>query len=174
MASRLNEMENEGMIVYGRPVTSEFQSTQEISELAHKLTARGKRLGLDLGLIYCGTTINWPDEFEFTPILIGVVTFSRYGDDDYKHFDDVPASAFERPTLPKKFWAEVEELGVEFDGEAPEFFLAVGGWTWTALHGANGERLEGVSAEDEGYIALDPPALLESAGGGLKIQSSYC
>lgn len=174
MASRLNDMENEGMIVYGRPVTSTFQSTDEISELADKLTQQGRQLGIDLGLIYCGTTLNWPDDFDFTPILIGVVTFSHYGDDEGESFDDVPKSAFDRPTLPDEFWNEMTALGLEFENDAPEFFLTVGGWTWTSLHDASGKSIEGISAEDDGYVAIDPVALLESSGGKLKIQSSYC
>jgi hypothetical protein len=82
MSSRLNEMENEGLVVIGRVVGNEYDSPEPIEALAAAVDAWGEKLSLPLGLVYCGTTINWPDDVRYTPIVIGLVTFSGFGDDD--------------------------------------------------------------------------------------------
>ena len=173
MSSRLNEMENEGLIVQGRTVGNEWDSPEPIKAVAAKVDDWGRKLSLPLGLVYCGTTINWPDEVEFTPILIGLVTFSGHGDDDEPFAGEAGPEAMDisrGQAIPERFWNALEaEHGVQFGSEL-DVYLAVAGWTWTALESDDGERVCSVSSEDDGYVVIPP----EARSGRYLVQVGYC
>lgn len=57
MSSRLNEMENEGLIVIGRPVGNEWDSAEKIQAVAATVDEWAKKPSVPLGLVYCGTSI---------------------------------------------------------------------------------------------------------------------
>ncbi|HJK89976.1 MAG TPA: hypothetical protein RMG95_03500 [Polyangiaceae bacterium LLY-WYZ-15_(1-7)] len=171
MASHLSEMENEALIVIGRPVKTEFESVEQIEAAASAADELARKLKLPLGLVYCGTTINWPDDFEYTPCLVGLVTHVYYGDDEAEP-GPLPAAAMAERTIPDEFWAAMKELGLELEGETGTY-LAVAGWTWADISGPDGERIVGVSAEDDGYTRLDGNDAVMK-GEGLTIRASYC
>ncbi len=172
MASRMNEMENEGLVVIGRVVGNAWESPEPIQAVAATVDEWARKLSLPLGLVYCGTTINWPDDVGFTPILIGLITFSGYGDDDEPHAGEVGPSEMDlgrASAIPDEFWQDlVDKHGVELDA-AVDVYLAVAGWTWARLEN-DGEVACDVSAEDDGYI--DIPAELRS--GTYDVLAGYC
>lgn len=172
MPSHINELENEGIIIIGRPVETEFDTPEPIEALAQTIDELAAKHSLPLGLVYCGTTVNWPDEVELTPIVIGLVTFSGFGDDDEplagtvgpEHMDAARAEE-----IPETFWAALSDKhGVEFGGGA-DVLLAVGGWTWANLE-KDDEHVFGVSSEDDGYLAI--PEELRSQTFDMKV--GYC
>jgi len=172
MVSRLNEMENEGLIVIGRAVGDEFDSHEKIEALAKTVDAWATEHSVPLALVYCGTTINWPDDVGFTPIVIGLVTFSGYGDDDEPVAGEVGPKAMDvgrAAEIPSGFWEAVErEHGVELEGEV-DVLLAVAGWTWVGLDRGE-DDVCGVSAEDDGFCVV--PAELRSESFVVKV--GYC
>ncbi|MCA9660647.1 MAG: hypothetical protein KC486_20060, partial [Myxococcales bacterium] len=129
-------MENEGLVVIGRPLRNEYDAPAPIEALAAAVDAWGRKLSLPLGVVYCGTTINWPDDVQYTPIVIGLITFSGYGDDDEPVAGDVDARAMDlarAEAIPAEFWrALADEHGVEVP-EKDDVYLAAAGWTWVAL-----------------------------------------
>lgn len=171
MASRLNEMENEGLIVVGRPVRNEWDDCEKIKAVASAVDVWGAKLALPLGLIYCSTTINWPDEVGFTPMLIGLITFSGYGDDDEPEAGVVePAqmSADHARKIPAEFWADLEVAhGVTFSGE-PEVYLACAGWTWARMEG--GGHKVNADTEGAGYKVIPEAA----RGSAMTMRVGYC
>lgn len=171
MSSRLNEMENEGLIVIGRPVGSEWDDCEKVQAVAAAVDAWASKLSLPLGLIYCGTTINWPDEVKYTPILIGLITFSGYGDDDEPVAGVVEPSAMQADKaskIPAEFWADLEAThGVAFSGE-PDVYLACAGWTWARMEG--GGHKVSTSTEDSGFRVI--PEAARSATLTMKV--GYC
>ncbi len=170
MASQLCEMENNGLIVIGREVGKEFESVEEIEAAAAKANEWAQKTGLPLGFVYCGTTINWPDEFEYTPCLVGAVTYVHWGGDDEPP-SPIPSSAFTKPAIPDEFWAAMNELGLQLSGETKSY-VAVAGWTWTSIKDASGEHITGVAAEDNGFRAIDDLDL--GSKEGLQMEASYC
>ena len=82
MPNYLNEMENEGLIVIGRVVQTEFDSAAAIERAADRVSELATEHGLPLGFVYAGTTGNWPDQFEYTSCLVGIVTHVDYGSDE--------------------------------------------------------------------------------------------
>jgi hypothetical protein len=123
--------------------------------------------------VYAGTTINWPEEFEFTPCLIGLVTHVDYGSDDVKP-NPLPRSALAPREIPDEVWAALrDEHGIELEEETGTY-LTVAGWTWTAIDGADGERILGVSAEDNGYVRIDSEPRLMDGDEPLQMRTSYC
>lgn len=173
MSSRLNELENEGLIVLGRPVGSEWDSVETIRRVAAAVDAWGKKLSLPLGLVYCGTTVNWPDEFEYTPVLIGLITFSGFGDDDEPIAGEVGPEAMNLAggeKIPDAFWHDLEEAhGLELEGET-DVYLATAGWTWARLEADDGESVCGVSTEDDGYTVVPE----DSRSGHYVMKVGYC
>lgn len=173
MSSRLNEMENEGLVVIGRTVANDWSSVDEIRKVAEAVDALAAKHSLPLGLIYCGTTINWPDDFEYTPIMIGLITFSGFGDDDEPIAGQVPPEAMDlgrASSIPEGFWRALEEEhGVELRGET-DVYLATAGWTWASLEQADGKRVCSVSTEDEGYRVIPE----EARGGQYLMKVGYC
>ena len=173
MSSRLNEMENEGLVVIGRPLRNEYESPEPIEALAATIDAWGQRLSLPLGLVYCGTTINWPDDVRYTSIVVGLVTFSGYGD------DDEPVAGQLGPTdmdlargtaIPEEFWQALrDEHGASLPDEN-EVYLAAAGWTWVSVDGPDGKRVCSVSTEDDGYCVL-PEELRQ---GHWSVRVGYC
>ena len=168
MASQLCEMENNGLIGIGREVGKEFESVEEIEAAAAKADEWAKKSGLPLGFVYCGSTINWPGEFEFTPCLVGAVTFVHWGGDDEPP-SSIPASAFAKPAIPDEFWEAMADL--ELSGET-KTYVAVAGWTWTSIQDGSGEQIAGVSAEDDGFSSVDDLDL--GSKDGLLMEASYC
>lgn len=174
MSSSLNDMENEGLVVIGRPVASEYDSPEPIEALAAAIDAWGERLSLPLGLIYCGTTINWPDDVQYTPIVIGLVTFSGYGDDDEPVAGEVGPAEMDlarAKAIPAEFWRSLaEEHGVSFASDEDEVYLAAAGWTWVALDSATKKSACAVSTEDDGFCVI-PEAL---RGQSFSVRVGYC
>jgi hypothetical protein len=156
MSSRLNRLENEGLVVIGRAVTNDWASADAIRAAAEAVDAWGQKLSLPLGLVYCGTTINWPDGYQYTPVLIGLVTFSGFGDDEEPIAGEVPPESMDiarASAIPEELWRSLEEQhGVEL-GDL-DVYLAAAGWTWTRLEMADGGTVCGVSTEDDGYRAI--------------------
>jgi hypothetical protein len=173
MSSRLNEMENEGLVVIGRVVATEFDAPGPIEALAEAVDAWGAKLSLPLGLIYCGTTINWPDDVRYTPLVIGLVTFSGYGDDDEPIAGEVVAKEMDisaAAAIPAEFWRALEEEhSITFDGDV-DVHLAAAGWTWVALDDGAGKTVCSVSTEDDGHCVI--PA--ELRGGAWNMRVGYC
>ncbi len=173
MSSRLNEMENEGLVVIGRPLGNEYDAPEPIEALAATIDAWGEKLGLPLGLVYCGTTINWPDDVKYTSIVVGLVTFSGYGDDDEPVAGELVPEAMDlgrARAIPAEFWAALrDEHGVSVPDE-DEVYLAAAGWTWVSLQGAGGERVCAVSTEDDGFCVI-PEALRQ---GTWSVRVGYC
>lgn len=170
MSSRLSE-ENEGLIVIGRPLSNDWEDCEKVKAVAAAVDAWASKLSLPLGLIYCGTTINWPEEVKYTPILIGLVTFSGYGDDDEPVAGVVEPSDMsvsEASKIPAEFWADLEAThGVAFSGE-PDVYLACAGWTWARMEG--GGHKVSTWAEDDGYCVVPE----EARGAALTMTVGYC
>jgi hypothetical protein len=173
MPSYLNETENEGLIVIGRPVRGEFESADAIQEAAAAVDALAKKHGLPLGFVYAGTTINWPDEFEYTPCLIGLVTHVDYGSDDVER-NPLPRAALAPRAIPDEVWDALrDDHGLDLEEETGTY-LAVAGWTWTSIDDANGERIVGVSAEDDGFVRIDDEERVMRGDAPLQMRTSYC
>lgn len=173
MTRYLNEMENEGMVVFGRPIRAQFESAAAIEAAADEVERLSARFGVSMSFIYCGTTINWPDEFEYTPCVIGHVSFVGYGDDYDDEPTPIPASAFEPTEIPDGFWEALREYGLELERDADELYLAVGGWTWASIQDAGGANVAMVSAEDYGYTRIGDKAVIKN-GENLTMRVSYC
>ncbi|TXD37368.1 hypothetical protein FRC96_08480 [Lujinxingia vulgaris] len=173
MAGYLNEMENEGLIVIGRPVRSEFESADAIKKAAAFVAELGAKHGVPLSFVYAGTTINWPDDFDFTPSLIGIVTHVDYGSDEMDGNEPLPRQALEPREIPDAIWEAPGEYGLEVEDETSTY-LAVAGWTWTEIKGADGERIKGVSAEDYGYTRIDGITRIMEGDEALTMRTSYC
>ena len=172
MVNYLNEMENEGLIVIGRPVDSEFESSEAIEKAAQFVSELAAKHGIPLGFVYAGTTINWPDDFEFTPSIIGLVTHVDYGSDDIDGNEPLPRSALAPRPIPDEVWKALSDYGLDLDDETGTY-LAVAGWTWTQIS-ADGERIAGVSAEDEGFVRLDDKEVIMEGDEPLSMLTSYC
>ena len=173
MSSVLNEMENEGLVVLGRPVSNEYDTPEPIEAIAEFVDAWAAKLSLPLGLVYCGTTINWPDDVEYTPIIIGLITFNGYGDDDEPTAGEVTPEAMDlarAEAIPAEFWQALKkEHGVNVT-RSDKVLLAAAGWTWVELVDAAGKRVCSVSTEDAGYCAI-PSKLLD---GTWSARVGYC
>ncbi len=171
--TRLYEMENVGLVVFGRVADTEFESVDAIEKAGEDVAELAKKHRVRAELIYCGTTINWPDDFEFTPVAIGIVKYESYSsDDDYgegaEEPEVVPPAVFSADRIPQDFWTELAERGITANGE-DRTMLAIGGWTWTELRQGD-EVIASTSGEDDGCIdiAIDPSA------GPIQIRSGYC
>lgn len=154
MPSFLNEVENEGLVVIGRVIEPEtFDSPEPIKALVATIEAEAAKHSLPLGLVYCGTTINWPDDVEFTSIVIGLVTFSGAGDDDVPLAGEVGPKAMDvsrGDAIPESFWSALEEKhNVKLEGPT-EVYLAVAGWTWASL----GDDEVCASADHDGFTVI--------------------
>ena len=105
--------------------------------------------------------------------MIGLITFSGYGDDDEPVAGDVDARAMDlarAEAIPAEFWrALADEHGVEVP-EKDDVYLAAAGWTWVALDGDDGKSVCSVSTEDAGYRVI-PKAL---RGGSYSVRVGYC
>lgn len=170
--SYLCEMENVGLIVVGRLVNSEFESADAIEDAADAVATVAAKYKLPISFIYCGTTINWPDDYEYTASMVGLVTHEHYGDDEDEGAP-VPASAFEKKEIPEEFWSELSETtGMKFSGSNATY-LAVAGWTWTDLS-VNGERVVGADSEGSGYTKIDGNDQVMNSSETLMMRASYC
>ena len=173
MSSRLNEMENEGLVVIGRVVGNEYDSPEPIEALAKAVDAWGEKLSLPLGLVYCGTTINWPDDVKYTPIVIGLVTFSGFGDDDEPVAGEVGPQAMDvgrAKEIPAEFWSSLRETHGVTLPDTDEVYLAAAGWTWVSMESPEGDRVCSVSTEDDGYRAIP----VELRQGRWAVRVGYC
>jgi hypothetical protein len=172
VTSRLNEMEYEGLIVIGRLVATSYQRPDEVQALADVVDQWAERLSLPLGLVYCSTTMNWPDGVEFAGILIGLVTFSGYGASDAPIAHDVSPDAMDisrAESIPSELWEVLErDHEVTFEGTV-DVRLAVAGWAWARLE-RDGAVLCGAAAEDDGYVRI--PDEVRSAECVLRV--GYC
>lgn len=173
MANYLNEMENEGLIVIGRVVQTEFDSAAAIERAADRVSELATEHGLPLGFVYAGTTGNWPDQFEYTPCLVGIVTHVDYGSDEADGAEPLPRSALAPREIPESVWQALREHGLELDAETGTY-LAVAGWTWTNIRDANDKVIVGVSAEDDGYVRIDGESRLMEGDEPLTMRTSYC
>lgn len=172
MGSQICEMENNGIILIGRVVNGDFESCDEIEDLGAAVDALGKKLGKNLGIVYCGTTINWPDEFEYTPVVAGIITHVHWGDEEAEA-GPLPASAVVKQSVPTELWELIKEKGKSVSGE-DQVMLAIAGWTWASIHGNDGERIAGTSGEDSGYVRIDDKPRIMSGKEPLTIKASYC
>ena len=172
MSSRLNEMENEGLVVIGRVVGTEYDSPEPIEALAAVVDAWGEKLSLSLGLVYCGTTINWPDDVKYTPIVIGLVTWSGFGDDEPVAGEVEPSEMdiARAKAIPEEFWRSLREQHGVTLSETDEVYLAAAGWTWVSMGSDEGERVCSVSTEDDGYCVI--PEAIRS--GSREVRVGYC
>jgi hypothetical protein len=172
MTSRLNEMEYEGLVVLGRVVATTYGSPDEVEALADVVDGWAEKLSLPLALVYCSTTMNWPDGVEYAGILIGLVTFSGFGDTDNSVAHDVGADATDlsrADAIPSAFWEELEkEHNVEFEGGV-DVRLAVAGWAWARLE-LDGSVSCSAAAEDEGHTSI--PANLRGVACVMRV--GYC
>ncbi|MCA9605550.1 MAG: hypothetical protein KC619_08140 [Myxococcales bacterium] len=169
----MNETENEGLIVIGRVVEGEFESVEAIREAAKSVTEIGNKHGVALSFVYAGTTSNWPDDFAYTPSLIGIVTHVDYGTDEQDGNEPLPRAALAPRTIPDGVWADLGDAGVELSEETGTY-LAVAGWTWTEINDADGERIVGVSAEDDGFVCIDEETRVMEGDEPLTMRTSYC
>lgn len=172
MGSQICEMENNGVIVIGRVVKGDFESTDEIEELGAAVDALGRKLGKNLGIVYCGSTINWPDDFEYTPIVAGIITHVHWGDEEAEP-GPLPAAALTKEPVPGELWELIAEKGKKVSGE-DQVLLAIAGWTWASIHGNDGERIVGTSGEDSGYVRIDDKPRIMSGKEPLTMKASYC
>lgn len=173
MSSRLNEMENEGLVVIGRVVGNEYDSPEPVEALAATIDAWAEKLSLPLGLIYCGTTINWPDDVQYTPIVIGLVTFSGYGDDDEPvagEFGPEAMDVGQARAIPEEFWSSLRETHGVTLSDTDEVYLAAAGWTWVSFGPPEGDSVCSVSTEDDGYRVIP----LELRRGHWTARVGYC
>lgn len=165
-------MENEGLIVIGRPVDGELSDPETVQAIAATVDAWAQRTGTDLGLVWCGTTINWPDDMEFTPSIIGLITFSGFGDDDEPEAGEVTPEMLDGgrgASIPEELWSELEqEHGIAFDGET-DVYLAAAGWTWVRMKPEGGKELA-VSTEDDGLVKVP----VEARGKSWMMRVGYC
>lgn len=172
MTSRLNEMEYEGLVVIGRPVTTSYERPEDIEALAGIVDEWAEKLSLPLGLVYCSTTVNWPDGVELASILIGLITFSGYGGTNEDIAHDITAGVMDisrAESIPGDFWKVLEQdHDVEFGGGV-DVRLAVAGWAWARLERA-GTVVCGVSAEDDGHVVI--PDELRAAECVMRV--GYC
>ncbi len=159
MVSYLNEMENEGLIVIGRRVSGSFETSEEVEAVAKTVDGWAKRTGRDLGLVWCGTTINWPDDVEGTASIVGLITCVVPGEDDESKGMEVDPDAMDlsRAQIPDELWKALkDEHGLTFKGKTDVFFAAAG-WTWARMTCEGAKDLY-ASTEDEGYIRVPPSA----------------
>lgn len=184
MHSRLNDMRNEGLVVIGREVKNEWADAETIRAVANTVEEWARKLSLPLGLVYCGTTINWPDDVdEFTPILVGLITFAaseedaeRFDENDEEVEDPVAGKLDPRAMdvsraaeIPDEFWTAIaEQHGVEF-GEGVDAHLAVAGWAWVSLR-LDSETVLNVSAEDNGHRVIP----LDQRGDDYEVRVGTC
>ncbi len=172
MASQICEMENNGIILIGREVQGDFESCDAIEELAGAVDSLAGKLRQNIGLVYCGTTINWPDDFEYTPVLAGIITHVHYGDDE-GIAEPIPQNALAKQAVPTELWDLIAEKGFKVSGE-DQTFLAIAGWTWATIFGNNGESIIGTSGEDEGFIRIDDNPRIMGGKEPLTMKASYC
>lgn len=172
MANYLNEMENEGLIVIGRPVRTEFESSLAIKEAAQFVAKIGSENGVDLSFVYAGTTINWPDDFDYVPMIVGVVTHVDYGSDYDDDAGPLPREALAPRTIPEKVWGALKECGLELDDETGTY-LAVAGWTWTQIR-VGEDILVGTSADGSGFTRIDDNAAVMESDFPLTMLTCYC
>jgi hypothetical protein len=172
MTSRLNEMEYEGLVVVGRPVATSYDRAADVEALADVVDQWAEKLSLPLGLVYCGTTLSWPEGGESAGILIGLITFSGYGGTNYDIAHTVSPDAMDgsrAEAIPGEFWDVLQqEHDVEFDGEV-DVRLAVAGWAWARLE-RDGTVKCGVAAEDDGHMII--PDELRAAECVMRV--GYC
>ena len=174
MPSYLNEMEKEGLIVIGRPVTGEFESAEAIEQAADFVDELATKHGLpELGFVYAGTTGNWPEMFEYTPCIIGLVTHVDYGSDEADGKAPLPRAALAPRSIPDEIWNELAEHGIDLEAETGTY-LAVAGWAWTQINGADRETIVGVSAEDDGFVRIDAEERIMNGDEPLTMRTSYC
>ena len=182
--SYLNESENEGLVVVGRPIES-MKEHDRIRALADAVDAWADRLSLPLALVFCGSTINWPprrgegspaphqvnDDPSHYGLLIGLVTFDGAGDDDDDVAGVVEPSAMDRQQaerIPDAFWSDLHEKHGVALANPVDVYLAAAGWTWARLEG-EGQELQ-VSADDNGYCVIPEEARSEA----LTMKVGYC
>ena len=173
MPNYLREWDNLGLIVVGRPVTTEFGSSHHIKEIAALVDELGIEHGLALELVYAGTTAGWPDDFKRTPSVIGIVTHVDRDHDESERTDPLPREALAFREIPDAVWSKLAEYDVGVTGETGTH-LAIVGWTWTQILDAHGEPIAAVSAEDFGYIRIDDDERVMKGDGPLSMQTSYC
>ena len=110
---------------------------------------------------------------EFTPIVIGLVTWSGFGDDDEPVAGEVVPSEMDiarAKAIPEAFWNALrEEHGVTLSA-SDEVYLAAAGWTWVSMGSAEGERVCSVSTEDDGYRVIPE----EIRSGTWEVRVGYC
>ena len=66
-----------------------------------------------------------------------------------------------------------DEHGIDANGDNGTY-LCVAGWTWTEINDANGARIVGVSAEDDGYRRIDNIERIMKGEEALQMRASYC
>lgn len=179
--SILNEVENEGLIVLGRTVKSDDYTAEFVTKSAEAVEALAKSLGIEgVGLVYCGTTINWPGDVD-AGMVIGKITLKAApieddedededdgGDEDYlqvvarvqpEHMDLAQVAG-----LNDAFWKALEEKhGIVTEGEN-DAYLAAAGWTYATLN----EDEVVASAEAEGFAAI--PKDFQTIGLGMSVE----
>lgn len=173
MANHLNEMEYEGLILVGRVVQNEFESAEAIEQAADRVSELAAEHGVPLSFVYAGTTGNWPEQFEYTPCLVGIVTHVDYGSNEADGKEPLPRSALVPRAIPDAVWEALRAFGLELDGETGTY-LTVAGWSWTQIRDADGKCIVGISAEDDGYVRIDGNTRLMEGDEPLTMCTSYC
>ncbi|RVU45831.1 hypothetical protein FRC91_13155 [Bradymonadales bacterium TMQ1] len=65
--------------------------------------------------------------------------------------------------------------GLELEEETATYPAVAGWtWTWTEINGADGERIKGGSAEDDGYTRIDGIARIMEGNEALTMRTSSC
>lgn len=174
MPSYLNDMEQQGLIVIGRPVNGEFESAAAIEQAADFVDELATEHGLPLlGFVYAGTTVNWPEMFEYTPCIIGLVTHVDHASDEADRKAPLPRAALAPHAIPEEIWTALAEHGIDLAADTGTY-LAVAGWAWTQINGADGKPIVGVSAEDDGYVRIDDQERVMRGDEPLTMRTSYC
>ena len=165
-------MENQAIIVKGRLIETQFENVGAIRDTAAFVDKWAKKSGLkQLSFVYCGTTINWPDDLGYACIVGWVLLDDIYED------DDALPQKFSRDRLtlnkeiPEKFWTDLKEFGISV-GETEATYLTVGGWGWADLKDDDA-LLVRVSGEDYAFKKLDIDSL-QSGSGQLSLTVGYC
>lgn len=143
-----------GLIVCGRELKISFTSVDQIESIYKTVERVGKKHKLKLKLVYCGTTINWPDpeQIDF-PALVGIVTHETVEEE----FRTLPKSALSPKKIPAGVWSALNATGLAFS-ETDATYLAVMGWAAASIQVGDGKPLCSVQVDYPSYRRIDGEA----------------
>jgi hypothetical protein len=111
--------------------------------------------------------------FEYTPCIIGLVAHIDYGSDEADGKEPLPRAALAPRAIPGEIWTALAERGIDLAADTGTY-LAVAGWAWTQINGADGQTIVRVSAEDDGYVCIDNEERVMRGDEPLTMRTSYC